>query len=360
MWHIAYSSTRQIWSLACALFAAVSLVVSVAPSFAAQSVTDDPFYEGKTLRIIVFTNPGGGYDTYARLLARHFSKYIPGEPTVIVQNMTGAGGLIAVNHVYNRAARDGTVILAPPWQFPISQLVGQPGVRFDVRKMTALGSADLDTNLLFTRKDRFSSLQDLIDSGKKAKLASSGRGDTSHATGKVVEAVVGKELFEYIRGYGSGREIALAVKRGEVDGAGFQLASGIKPYLNDMLQAGELAVLVQAGVSGKPDPELPDVPLVSEIAKTPEAQKIAKRAYTALTFGRGFWLPPEVPEGQVEVLREAFWKVMQDPKLLEEAKKMGRTVHPMRAEEVEEMWQQLLESPPDVVNMYEEIFKTGG
>jgi len=326
--------------------------------FAAQSGPEEISFEGKTLRILVHTSPGGGYDTYARLLARHLPRFISGEPTAIVQNMTGGGGLIAANYLYNRGPRDGTMMMAVPWHLPILQLIGQRGARFDMKKMSALGSADLQTNIIFTRKDRFSSFEELLTSKEPAKLASVGPGGISYTTGSVVETVVGKPLFKIIRGYGSGRDYALAVKKGEVDGAGFQF-DVMKLYMGDMWEAGELAVLVQAGVAGKPDPRMPDVPLVSEIAKTPEAKKIAERMYPALTFGRGFWVPPEVPENRVEFLRGAFAQVMNDPKFLAEAKKLGRTINPMTGKEVQEMWDGVLGSPPEVVELYQKIFKPG-
>lgn len=333
-------------------------LLAFTPSFAAQSGAEGPFFKGKTLRIIVFTGPGGGYDTYSRLVARHIPKYIPGKPTAIVQNMTGGGGLIAANYLYNKAPQDGTVMLAAPWEVPILQLVGQRGVRFDIKKMSALGSADFQTNLIFTRRDRFSSFEELLQSKKLAKLASTGPGGASFTTGRVVEAVAGKRLFQIVRGYGSGREMALAVKRGEVDGTGFQL-DVVKLYLWDMWKAGELAVLVQAGIGGKPHPELPDVPLISEIAKTPRGKRIARLTYPALTFGRGYWVGPEVPKERVKLLREVFWQVMHDAKFLTEAKRMGRGINPMRGKEVQEMWNEVLESPPDIAEIYRKIFKPG-
>lgn len=131
----------------------------------------------------------------------------------------------------------------------------------------------------------------------------------------------------------------------------------MKFYLTEMWEAGELAVLVQAGIGGKREPGLPDVPLISELAKTPQAKKIAKLMYPALTFGRGFWLPPEVPEERVEFMREAFWQVMHDPKFLAEAKKLGRNINPLPGKEVQEMWDEVLGSPPEIVELYKQIFQ---
>jgi tripartite-type tricarboxylate transporter receptor subunit TctC len=347
---------KRRWLLATLALIQAGLLAFGTSLFAAQSASEGPSFKGKTLRILVHTSPGGGYDTYSRLLARHLPRFIPGEPTAIVQNMTGGGGLIAANYLYNRAPRDGTVMMAVPWHLPILQLIGQRGVRFDMKKMSALGSADFETNIIFTRKDRFATFEELLKSKQPAKLASVGPGGISFTTGSVVETVAGKKLFDIIRGYGSGRDYALAIKKGEVDGAGFQFAV-MKLYLGDMWEAGELAILVQAGVEGKPDPQLPDVPLISEIAKTPEAKRTAELMYPALTFGRGFWLPLEVPEKRVEFMRGAFWQVMQDAKFLAEAKKLGRTINPMRGKEVQEMWDGVLGSPPEVVELYQKIFK---
>jgi len=352
------SRLKRRWLLATLTLIQAGLLAFGTSLFAAQSGSEKPSLKGKTLRILVYTSPGGGYDTYARLLARHLPKHIPGEPTAIVQNMTGGGGLIAANYLYHRGPRDGTMIMATPWTLPVLQLIGMRGVRFDMKKMRALGSADFETNLIFTRKDRFASFEEVLKSNKPPKLAATGPASNSPITGGVVEALVGRKLFQIVRGYGSGREQLLAIKRGEVDGSGFTFAA-MKLYLGDMWKAGDLAVLVQAGIRGKREPGLPDVPLISELAKTPRAKKIAKLMYPVVTFGRGFWLPPEVPEERVEFLRGVFWKVMHDPEFLAEAKKLGRNIRPMRGKEVQEMWDEVLDSPPEVVALYKEIFQPG-
>jgi len=155
-------------------------------------VSAQPFFEGKVLRLVVYATPGGGYDTYARLLGRHLSKYILGNPTIIIQNMPGAGGLVATNHLYNKAPRDGTVFAMLPWRIWGHQLAGDPKAKFDFRKMNAVGSAAMENAILYMRTDRYSNIAAIKQSGKQPKIGCNGRSATGFVLGRVAEEVMEK------------------------------------------------------------------------------------------------------------------------------------------------------------------------
>lgn len=316
------------------------------------------FYEGKTLRIINYGSVGGGYDIYSRLLGRHISKYIAGNPSIVVQNMTGAGGLVATNYLYNSAPRDGTVIAHLPWRIWAFQLINDPKAKFDFTKMSAVGMAALENAILYTRTDRFPDFEAIERSKTKVKLGGSGRTATGFVFGRIVEEVVGRKLFEYVLAYPGSREYNLAVRQGEVDGAGL-IKSSFVDQLEDMWKAGELNVFVQTGTSeGKKDPYFSNAPLLGELAETPEAEKTAESTALLAALGRPFWLPPGVPNEQIEILRDAFWKAMQDDNLLIEAKKLNRPIEPARGEKLQKMWEKALAAPPQAVTIVKDLYGT--
>jgi tripartite-type tricarboxylate transporter receptor subunit TctC len=334
------------------------LTVFVAWLATVSEVRGQAFYEGKTLSIVTYGSVGGGYDTYSRLIARHISKYIPGSPDIIAQNMTGAGGVVATNYLYNRAPRDGTVIGHLPWRIWALKLANYPGARFDFTKMSAVGMAALENAILYTRVDRFADFEAIKRSKTKVKLSGNGRSSTGFVFGRIVEEVVGRKLFNFVLAYPGSREYNLAVRQGEVDGAGL-IKSSFIDQLGDMWKAGQLSVFVQTGTSeGKRDPYFPNAPLLSELAETPEGKKTAQSTALLAALGRPFWLPPGVPKERVKILRDAFWNVMRDDNLLIEAKKLRRPIDPARGEKLQKMWDEALAAPPQVVAIVKDLFGT--
>jgi len=335
-----------------------SLTIFVAPLATASEVRAQAFFEGKTLSIVTYGSVGGGYDTYSRLIGRHISKYIPGKPKIIAQNMTGAGGIVATNYLYNRAPRDGTVIVHVPWRIWALQLINDPRARYDFTKMSAVGMAVLENAILYTRVDRFADFEAIKHSKTKVKLSGNGRSSTGFVFGRIVEEVMGRKLFNFVLAYPGSREYNLAVRQGEVDGAGL-IKSSFVDQLGDMWKAGKLHVFVQTGTSeGKKDPYFGDAPLLSELAETPEGKKIAQSTALLAALGRPFWLPPGVPSERVKILRDAFWNVMQDDDLLMEAKKLRRPIEPARGEDLQKMWDEALAAPPQVVAIVKDLFGT--
>jgi len=314
------------------------------------------FYDGKTIRLIVSSTPGGGNDTYSRLVARHISKYIPGNPTMVVQNMPGAGGLLAADYIYRKAARDGTVMEQINWGVWNYQVIKDKRARFDFNKMNAVGVVIIENAMFYARRDRFTSLDELKKLGRLATVGTSGRQGSPHILGKLIEKVTGQKLFEFVFGYPGARQYNLAVRQGEVDASASTFGSGMD-QVGDLIKSGELVVLVQAGTEdGKRGQEFPNVPTLLELAKTPEAKKTVQSTFLLSHYGRPYALPPDVPKERIQIMRNAFWKTMKDPKFLEEAKRLKRDVQPLRGEDLQRMWQETLSAPPDQVKIVQEIF----
>lgn len=342
-----------------AIFSSVVVLVFLLIQAAPVSGASGSFYEGNKVRMIVSSTPGGGNDTYTRLIARHISKHIPGNPTIIVQNMPGAGGLVAADYIYSKARRDGTVIEQINWGVWNYQTIKDPRARFDFNKMIAVGAAIIENSALYLRKDRYKSLEDLRQSGKLATVGVSGRQSTGYGLGKLIEAVLDAKLFEYVLGYPGARQYSLALRQGEVDASSNTIGSFFD-QLGDMYKAGDLVIVAQAGTAeGKRSPLIPEAATLRELATTPEAKEIAENAYTLALYGRPYALPPGVPPERVKLLREAFWKTMHDPQFLEEAKKLRRPIEAVSGEGLQQLWKDDLSAPPKKMEMIKEIFGGG-
>ncbi|MFQ5683730.1 MAG: Bug family tripartite tricarboxylate transporter substrate binding protein [Candidatus Binatia bacterium] len=314
------------------------------------------FYEGKKIRLIVSSTPGGGNDTYSRLIARHIPKYIPGKPTMIVQNMPGGGGVVAANYLYGRARRDGTVMEQVNWGVWHYQAIKDQRARFDFNKMSAVGVAAIENTLIYCRTDRFKSLADIRKSGKKAKVGASGRQSTGFVLGNLLEKVLGVKLFEFVLGYPGARQYSLAVRQGELDCSGNTQASFLD-QLGDMLKAGKLVPLAQSGnLDGKRDPMFSNIPLIKELPKTRKGKEIAETTFFFSHYGRPYALPPGVPKERVKLLRDAFWKTVHDPELLAEAKKLHRVIQPARGEKLQAIWKNDVNPPPKMLEIVQGIF----
>lgn len=319
----------------------------------------DDFYKGKKIRLIVSSTPGGGNDTYSRLLARHMGKHIPGNPTVFVQNMPGAGGLLAADYLYRKAPRDGTVMEQINWGVWNWQVIGDKRAKFDFNKMNAVGVAAIEADIFYCRKDRFKTLADIEKSAKSGKLVTigvTGRQSGGYIMGKLMENVTGQKLFDYVFGYPGARQYSLALRQGEVD-CGSNTKGSFLDQLGDYFKAGNLSMISQAAtLEGKRDPLFPNAPLISEIAATEEGRRTAKGAFLLSHYGRPYSLPPGVPQERVNIIRNAFSKTMKDPQFLDEAKKLRRPIVPTTGVELQKLWQDALNAPPEQKAVVMEIF----
>jgi tripartite-type tricarboxylate transporter receptor subunit TctC len=317
------------------------------------------FYKGKTVRIVVGLSTGGGYDRAARLLARYIGKYIPGNPDVVVQNMTGAGSVTAANYVWGVAKPDGLTILAPHNNFYLSQLSGQKEVKFDLRKFIWLGSLENDDMMLFARADApFKSIDDIIKSKEPPKCGSTGVGSSDYVMSKILEETIGAKVT-HVTGYPGSSEIALAVERGEVQCMGLTISTyyGREPFLG-WLKTKFVRFLAQSG--RKRSERVPDAPTVYELMdryKTPEAKRrTAEAMLQGGEWARPTLVAPGTPPDRVKMLRVAHEKAAKDPDLIAEANKLRIDVVHNGGDELQKMAAEVMTQPPEVIEAIKKLF----
>ncbi|HWG04786.1 MAG TPA: tripartite tricarboxylate transporter substrate-binding protein [Beijerinckiaceae bacterium] len=328
------------------LLSVVGLITALFVSRPALS-QDQPssFYAGKTISIIVGFGPGGGYDLYARLLSRFLGDHIPGKPTVIVQNMDGAGGVRAANYVYATAPKDGTFIAGVNQGAAMFQLLGGKGAQYDPRKFAWLGRIAFSNNVLYVSKR---SGVTSLDDAKTREVSMAGSGIISDADiyPAVLNGLLGTK-FKVVNGYAGTNESDLAVERGEVDGRGGGAYSSLVSTHPQWLTNGDVRILVQIGFDKEPD--LPNVPLLLDLVKGDEDRDIASLVTLPVAIGYNYWLAPEVPADRLQILRRAFAETMKDPGLIAEAKKQSFEVRPKTGEELESMVNQAAALPKPVL-----------
>jgi tripartite-type tricarboxylate transporter receptor subunit TctC len=305
-------------------------LVALAPRVGAQA-----FYEGKTVRIIVGLAAGGGFDTYARLVARHLGRYIPGAPTVIVENMVGAGSLIAANHMYRVAKPDGLTIGNFDGALILSQILGQPGIEFDARKFEYLGAtAKEEVVCALTKASGITSMEKWFAAKTPVKLGGILPGATPDKAGRLLKVALGLPI-QVVSGYKGTSEIRLAAANGELAGGCWSWES-MRAAWRSALDAGEVVPVIQ--ITSRPFPDLPNVPLAMSFAKTDEARRLLKVGIQdAAAFARPFVLPPGTPKERVAVLRKAFQQTLGDKAFQAEVEKSKLTLDPVTGEELEKL-----------------------
>lgn len=315
----------------------------------------EPFYKGKTIRLIVGTDPGGGFDTYSRAIARHISRYIPGSPAIVVENMPGAAHMISANYIYKVAKPDGLTIGNFTGALLLGQMLGRPGIEYDARKFEYIGapSRDFSTCSLST-KSAVTSLQQWINSKTAMKIGGIGPGDFTYEIPKILEFALGLPI-QVVAGYKGTAPIRLAVEGGEVDGVCMDWNS-IKATWRPALEKGDVKVIVQ--ITPRPHPELTDVPLAMDFAKTAEGRKLLQVGiYDRGTIFRPYTLPPGVPRERVQLLRQAFADTLKDGEFLADAKKSNLVIDGVSGSEIEKIVLDLFKLEPAVTNKLNEILK---
>lgn len=312
-----------------------------------------PFYEGKIVRITVGFSPGGGFDLYARAVARHLGKYIPGNPTVIVENMTGAGGVIQVNNIYNVAKPDGLTIGHVLGGLFFGQLLGQPGFDFDTRKFIYIGAPTKENNVIaLTKSSGITSIEKWKASKTPVKLGGLIPGNTLDNTPRVLKGVLGYPI-QLITGYKGSQEIRLAMESGEVAGGTFTWEA-LRATSRKSLDSGDVIVVLQA--VPQPLPDLPNVPTMISLAKTEEARNLIEAViHSNIIFNRPFLLPPGTPKDRVEILRKAFQETMKDKEFIAEMEKAKLTLDPVWAEELEMAINRLFKLEPAILAKLKDI-----
>ena len=301
-----------------------SVFVTMAVSLGAAHAQE--FYKDKTITFIVGYSPGGIYDQYTRLIARHITKHIPGQPNTIVENMTGAGGIIAANHLYNRAKPDGLTVAA--WASPLilQQIMGNDAAKFDARKVGWVGiPGPYDTACHFNRESGIKTVDDWFASKKPVKISSIGPGTGLSDVPKLLKAALGLPL-EVVEGYKGGAEARIAVENGEVDGlcASWQAT---KITWRSQMESGKIRVVLQATLQSHAD--LKDVPLANNYAKTDEARTLLKVADNVHVYQFPYSVAPGTPPERLQILQQAFIRSLRDPELVAEAKKAQLEVNPI-------------------------------
>jgi tripartite-type tricarboxylate transporter receptor subunit TctC len=308
----------------------------------------EPFYKGKTLRIVAGFPAGGGYDVYARLLARFMEKHIPGNPTIIVQNMPGAGSMIAANYAYEVAKPDGLTIGMVARELYLAQIAGTPELKVDFRKLIPVISMTDENPTIYMRTDTpytsIRAIQEAVQQGKPPpRMGATGVGSTGYVLPRVVEELVGTKLFNIITGYPGGPEVDLALVKKEIHGAGRTYVSLLERSRH-MLEKGEITIIVQGGTGDRRRaPYLPNVPTYWELAKTEEDRALVASLLVSYNAARPFFLSPGVPSDRVRILREAAAKTVKDSEFLAEAERTKRPINPLSGEEMEAMYKEALQ-----------------
>jgi tripartite-type tricarboxylate transporter receptor subunit TctC len=318
----------------------------------ASADAQNNFYQGKTIKLIVGSSTGGGYDLWARLLARHYGKHIPGNPTIVVQNMPGAASVVAANYLYSVAKPDGLTLGALLPAIYFDQLVGRPEVKFDFAKIGWIGSPEQNDIVHYMRADSpYKSIDDIRKAKEPPRCGSSGTGTTGFYIPRLLDEVFGTK-HTIVSGYQGGSEIDLAIERGEVHCWSPLVATffGREPYIS-WFKKGFVRVLLQT--NQKRDPRLADVPTIYELMeryKTPEAgTRLVRVILTAATLGRPIAVTPGTPTDRLKLLREAYLKTLKDPELLAEAKKQRWEIDPLSGEEMEKLAKEVVAQPKDVI-----------
>jgi tripartite-type tricarboxylate transporter receptor subunit TctC len=319
---------------------------------AEQRRAAEAFYRYKTVRIVVGSGAGGGFDTTARLVSRHMGKHIPGTPTVIVENMPGGGGLVAANHMFRVAPKDGLVIGIFHEAQVMNQLTGAEGVQFDLRKFNWLGSSYVDPNVCIVRTDaHITTLKDVIGSSRPIAIGGTGPGSNTYDVPRVLAAATGANL-KAVAGYPTTNEARIGVERGEIQGICLGWES-VQSAAGQWLEDKYVRVVVQNGIT--PHKDLPDVPLALEFAKDEQSKMMLRLVDAPGAMAKPFALPPGVDESRVQVMRSALLATYQDPTFLEEAKVMKLDFHPKTAAEIQRILDEVLATPRDIAAKYKQI-----
>ena len=334
----------------CQLLGLLLVALAFAPAQA-----QDNFYKGKTVRIIVGAAAGGGYDTYSRIVARHMGKHIAGNPTFVVDNMPGAGFLISANYIYKVAKPDGLTIGHFIGGLFLQQLLGKPGVEFDGAKFSFIGVPTQDNYVIgISKKTGVTSMEQWLSTKTVVKLGGVGAGSATDDIPKVLKETIGLPA-QLVSGYTGTSTVRLAYNSGEVQGVCNSWESFRATWPNE-LQSGDMAIVLNT--TSKPLPDLPNVPLSINYAKTDEARKLIQAlVHSVGPAARPYVLPPGTPKNRIATLQKAFIDTMQDPELLAEAKKAKLDINPLDGAELERHVREVYKLDKKLIPRAKEILK---
>jgi tripartite-type tricarboxylate transporter receptor subunit TctC len=312
-----------------------------------------PYYQGKTISFVVGSGAGTAYDIYARLLGNYIGKYLPGNPTVIMQNMPAAGGIVAANYVYGVAKPDGLTLASINPAHYFNQIQGNKEIKFDWTKFAWIASSDKSEHMLYMRADApFKTIQDIRNAKEPPKCGATGTGTSGHYIPRLLEETLGTK-FTIVTGYAGGNEIDLATERNEVVCRSFTTAAyfGREPY-HTWRKKNFVRILLQTGRTK--DPRLPDTPLYSDLmneAKTPDlGRRVATVMLGSGELGRPYVAHPNTSPEIIKALRDAFMKSMTDPQLLADATKLNLEITAVSGEELTKTARDVINQPADVLD----------
>jgi tripartite-type tricarboxylate transporter receptor subunit TctC len=341
---------KRTWTrIASGLLGAAALAVGGSLPAAAQPA--DPF-GGKPLTMIIGFGPGGGYDLWGRTVARHMGKYLPGKPNIVPQNMPGAGSLLAANHIYNSAPKDGTVIGIIARDTALAELTGMEGARFDGRKMSWLGSPATETSVCISfHTAKVKTVQDLFE--KELIIGNTGPGTGTYTYPKALTGLLGMK-FKLISGFPSSSDVFLAMERGEVEGICESLDSAVgkKP---EWIKEKKINLLFQGGA--EPNQHIKEVPFILDMAKTPEDKQALLFLYAGQGIGRPFVAPPDLPADRLKMLRDAFDATMKDPDFIADAQKQKLELEPQGGAQLEALIKRLYDTPKPIIEKVGQLVK---
>ena len=341
---------RKFWQVALAIGVWLSLALWVSPTLAQE------FYKGKTIRLIVATTPGGGFDAYSRAIARHMGKYIPGNPTIIVENMPGAGMLIGANYLYKQAKPDGLTVGNWIGTLVLGQITSRKGVEFDARKFEYVGAPVRNHDLcLMTKASGITSAEKWMASKTPVKMGATPPGSTPFDVAAILKEATGLPA-QLVSGYKGTADIRVAVDSGEVAGlCGLSWASARVTW-RKQLETGDVVVVLQSAPKAHPD--LPNVPLSINLAKTEMGRKLIQAGIhdtSVITYL--YSLPPGTPKERVQILRRAFEGTMKDSDFLAETTKANMEINSVTGEDLEKIVNDFFKLDAAVVNKLKEILK---
>jgi tripartite-type tricarboxylate transporter receptor subunit TctC len=335
--------------LVCPFAVAIGLATAP-PAVVTAAAEEADFYRGKTITIIIPIGPGGAYDAYARLVARHLGRKLPGEPTIVARNMPGGGGVIASNYLYNVAPQDGTTVAIITSSFANEQLFGNPQIKYDARKFLPVGRL-LDTTsvLFFWHASPIKTLDDMLN--KPATIAISSVNEVPAYRLGAMNRFLGTRL-KPIAGYPAARDYVLAAERGETDG-GTSTFIGLSQLFSADLRDGRLRILVQFAIAR--DPAMPEVPTVVELARDAEGAQVFRYLVTNDEIGRSLFTTPNVPSARLALLRAAFQAMLADAEFRSEAERLKLPLAPKSGEEMSRLVADTFAISPDVMAKVREL-----
>jgi tripartite-type tricarboxylate transporter receptor subunit TctC len=318
----------------------LAVLLAVLPGTALGQPSVEDFYRGKKLDMVIGYSPGGTYDLYARLVARHLGNYIPGRPLIVPRNMPGAGSRAATTWVYSIAPKDGTVLATADQSLSLQQAAGDKRINLDTTKLTYIGNPNIENNTTATWHT--TGIKTIDDAKRREVTMGATGGSTSSQYPKAMNALLGTK-FRIILGYPGGNDVNLAMERGEVDGRGSNSWTSWKATRPDWIAEKKINILVQIGLAKAAD--LPDVPLLLDLATNDDDRRLLRVLSASTNIGRPIFTTPDAPTERVAALRRAFDAMVRDPAFLEQARREHFDIEPTTGEAMQQLVSEIVAIP---------------